>query len=492
MAGAATRDERNGLEKFLGIVTEVKAGEGATALLMTFNILLLLTAYYVIKPVREGLILAIEGGPKYKAYLGAAIAIVLLFAVPAYGAIAAKAKKHKLVIGVTLFFVSNLVVWRLLSSIESAKSWLGFAFFVWVGVFNVMVVAQFWAFGADIYNEDQGKRLFPLIGVGASSGAVIGSFVTDQLVLILGKFQMLLVSGAILCVCAFLTWVVHLRVVEEKQKLRARESSVVHKRLKNTMAASGDDMKAELEKLRNQEPKAKKKPAPSGGSFSMVFRYRYLWMLALFSLLFTTVNTNGEYILGAIISSSAKEQVASGAVDADVGDLISKMFANFFLYVNIVTFVMQTFVVSRVVKFGGLKWAFLVFPFIALFDAVALTVAPVLLTLRIFKTSENAADYSFNNTARNMLWLPTTRAMKYQAKQAVDTFFVRMGDVASGIGFVFVFAEVLGLGVRSFAITNIILASLTVVLCLAILREQGNLTKMKERGELPEDEEEEA
>lgn len=490
MVGTAARDERSGLEKFLGIVTEVKAGEGVTALLMTFNILLLLTAYYVIKPVREGLILAIEGGPKYKAYLGAAIAIVLLFAVPAYGAIAAKAKKHKLVIGVTLFFVSNLVVWRLLSSVESAKSWLGFAFFVWVGVFNVMVVAQFWAFGADIYTEDQGKRLFPLIGVGASSGAVIGSFVTDQLVLILGKFQMLLVSGAILCVCAFLTWVVHGRVVEEKQKQRAKESAVVHKRLKNTMAASVDDMKAELEKLRKEEPKPK--PKPASGSFSMVFRYRYLWMLALFSLLFTTVNTNGEYILGAIISATAKEQVAAGAVNADVGDLISKMFANFFLYVNILTFVMQTFLVSRVVKFGGLKIAFLVFPVIALFDAVALTVAPVLLTLRIFKTAENASDYSFNNTARNMLWLPTTRAMKYQAKQAVDTFFVRMGDVASGIGFVFVFAEVLGLGVRSFAITNIVLASLTVILCLAILREQVNLTKMKERGELPEDEEEEA
>jgi AAA family ATP:ADP antiporter len=78
------------LERVLGIVTEVHAGEGITALLLTTNVFLLLTAYYVIKPVREGLIVAMESGAEYKSYLSAAIAVALLFVVPAYARVASR------------------------------------------------------------------------------------------------------------------------------------------------------------------------------------------------------------------------------------------------------------------------------------------------------------------------------------------------------------------------------------------------------------------
>jgi AAA family ATP:ADP antiporter len=149
---------------------------------------------------------------------------------------------------------------------------------------------------------------------------------------------------------------------------------------------------------------------------------------------------------------------------------------------------LQSFAVSRVVKWGnGVRLALFVFPLLALLDALAIALVPILIVARIGKTFENAADYSFNNTARNMLWLPTTRPMKYQAKQAVDTFFVRMGDVASAI-LVFVLAGTLGLGARAFALTNLLLVVGLVLVSLAILREQKNLEAMRTRGELPEPE----
>src|SRR5215475_11019339 len=122
---AGEKEERSGLERVLGVITEVRAGEGVTALLMTLNVFLLLTAYYVIKPVRKGLILAVPGGAKYESYLGAAIAVALLFAVPAYARVANKWPKNKLVVGVTLFFASHLVIFYALSLIPSVRQYLG-------------------------------------------------------------------------------------------------------------------------------------------------------------------------------------------------------------------------------------------------------------------------------------------------------------------------------------------------------------------------------
>ena len=84
--------------------------------------------------------------------------------------------------------------------------------------------------------------------------------------------------------------------------------------------------------------------------------------------------------------------------------------------------------------------------------------------IRIEKTSENSLDYSLHNTLRQALFLPTSPAAKYKAKAAIDTFFFRMGDVIAGLGIVFLFVEVLGLGVRAFAVLNVVLAVVWLVL----------------------------
>ena len=97
----------------------------------------------------------------------------------------------------TLFFVSNLVVFYLLSQAKVGTG-TAIAFFVWVGIFNNLVVAQFWSFANDIYLPDQGKRLFPLVGFGASSGAVGGSWIAGWMVKQLGVANMLLVAGVVI------------------------------------------------------------------------------------------------------------------------------------------------------------------------------------------------------------------------------------------------------------------------------------------------------
>jgi AAA family ATP:ADP antiporter len=446
---APGEDRRSWLEAALGAVTEVRAGEGVTALLLTTNIFILLTAYYVIKPVREALIGVLEGGAEYASYSSAAIAITLLFAVPLYSAFASRVRRNRLVVTVTLFFASHLVLFFLGSMVDVARGVIGIVFFIWVGIFNMMVVAQFWAFANDLYAEEQGKRLFPLVGIGASVGAAVGSGLSKLLVSIIGVYPMLLVAAAMLVAFGVLIQVIHVREV------RRRDASASE--------LYGDDSTSSSERQPRSKP------------FGMVFRHRYLTYLAAFALVFTFVNTNGEYMLRSLVNDAAAEQAGSGMTEQQ---FIGQFWGDFYFYVNIVGLLLQSFVVSRLVRFLGLPFTFYILPTIALFNAAAVAFIPILAVLRVGKIAENATDYSVNNTVRNMLWLPTTSEMKYNAKQAVDTFFVRMGDVASA-GLVLVGAELLGWTVRWFAVGNILLIAGWCLLGVGIFRQMENMRRIQ-------------
>lgn len=503
----AAEPQKSALEKALGVFTEVKSGEAPTALLLTLNVFLLLTSYYILKPVREGLILSLKDGDLYKAYLGGAIAAALFIVVPLYGLLVKRLPRNRLVVGVTLFFASHLAVFYVLSTVDDMRSKIAYAFYIWVGVFNMMVVSQFWAFANDIYDEEAGKRLFALIGIGASSGAAIGSLVGKLLIPVFGVYQMLLIAGGILGICAFIFQWVDRR---ERRRNEAANSAPetepvpearprIKSQLKMTMTADDPDalreaVEAERKKLEEEEAEAAKaKPEDTADFFDpyrMVIRYRYLTLIAAFSLLFTLINTNGENLLGMLVKAESEELIAAGQLaegDA-LKSWIGAWYGEFYLYVNILGAILQAFVVSRLVKFGGLKLAFLAYPVLALLDASLLVALPLLAVARIGKIVENASDYSINNTARNMLWLPTTRRMKFVAKQAIDSFFIRLGDVLSGL-FVFLLAGMLHFGPRIFAGVNVILAVLTIVVALATMREQPKIRAMRERGELPGDEE---
>jgi MFS family permease len=149
------------------------------------------------------------GKAQIKSYSSGAMAILLLVVVRYYGRLASAVPRQKLVTYVTLFFISNLVVFYLLAK-TAVTAWLGIAFFIWVGIFNNMVVSQFWAFANDVYRPDQGKRLFPIVGFGASSGAVGGSWIAGKLV-VLGEPNMLVWAAVILGSCIVCTNIVHRR-----------------------------------------------------------------------------------------------------------------------------------------------------------------------------------------------------------------------------------------------------------------------------------------
>jgi AAA family ATP:ADP antiporter len=196
---------------------------------------------------------------------------------------------------------------------------------------------------------------------------------------------------------------------------------------------------------------------PGTSVFRLMARNGYLVLLALLILVTNWVNTTGEYLLGEFITraaASAPEVGTPGGPTA--GEWIGAFYARFFLVVNVTSLATQLFLVSRLVKYLGVGICLLILPIIALGGYALLIVYPVLTVVRWAKTAENATDYSLQNTVRNMLWLPTTREEKYKAKQFVDTFCWRLGDVLSA-AVVFVGTQWLALSLPGFATFNLVL-----------------------------------
>jgi AAA family ATP:ADP antiporter len=428
------------VEKLLNLFTEVRSGEAATALLLATNIFLILTAYYIVKPVREALILSTSGGAEIKSYAAAGQALLLLGAVPAYAWLANRYPRRQLINTVTLFFAACLVAFYFLAI---ANAPIAIVFFLWVGIFNLMVPAQFWAFANDLYTPEDGKRLFVIVAFGASAGAVFGSYLAGQLIDILGVNQLLLASAAVLVLSLLLT-----NLIDSREKRR--------------VAGSGGTLVEE-------------EPLSRDGAFQLLLRSRYLLLIALLMLVLNWVNTTGEYILGRTVRDAALRFVDSAAADgSSVEDFIGAFYANFFAVVNVLGLLLQLFVVSRVLKYLGVRIAIFIFPLIAMGGYMLAAFYPVLAIIRAVKIAENSTDYSLQNTVRQVLFLPTTRDQKYKAKQAIDTFFQRGGDVLSAVT-VFVGSALLALSTQQFAMINIVLVAAWLAIAWMIAREHRRL-----------------
>ena len=447
-----TKSKTNGImHRLLSVFTAVYPGEAPTALLLTLNIFLIFVAYYIIKPVREALILAGRGA-EMKSYLSAAIAVVLIFVVKAFSHVSSRFPRQKLITWVTLFFVSNLVIFYAVSFMDVSLGTIGIIFFIWIGVFNVLVPAQFWGFANDIYSPEEGKRLFPIVAFGATFGAFFGSLVAGWLVEPLGLYQMMLVSGAILVVCILLAWIIHIRET---------------KKVKQTIAENGQT-----------EPggEDKEKPLKKGGGFKLVFKKRYLLYVAIFVLLLNFINTNGEFILGKYVEREAVKVVEldqSGGLSTE--EYIGKFYAGFFKYMNLFGILIQLFLVSRIFKWIGVRGALFVLPFIALGGYAFIAIGASLLIVKWVKVTENGTDYSLMNTTRHALFLITSREEKYKAKAAIDTFFHRAGDVLSAL-IVFIGTTYLTLNTIGFAGFNVILCLLWIILGVMIAKEHKKLS----------------
>ena len=434
---SASAPRKSWLDRALSLFTDVRAGEGVSALLMAANVFYLLAFYSVLKIVRDALILS-ESGAVVASYASAGQALLLLAFVPAYGAFASRVNRVWLVCGVTLFFASHLVIFYL---IGRSGVRIGVAYYLWIGVFSMVVVAQFWAFANDLYSTERGKRLFPILGMGANLGAVVGAGFASVVFGGFGPYSLMLLAAAGLLVPVGLTILVN-----------RREKAVSH-----------DLPTAEVER-----------PVGGPGGFQLVVRDRYLLLIAMLVLVFSLVNTLGGFMLNRMIADEAAARVAAGTAGGlDERAVIGTLAGTVQTWVNLLAFLLQAFVVSRIFKHIGVRGALFILPIIALGGYTAIALLPLFGVIRWTKVIENGTDYSIQNTTRHALFLPTTRAAKYKAKQAIDSFFVRAGDLLQAV-VVFIGVR-LAFDTRAYALVNLGLVALWLLLVVAIAREYTKL-----------------
>ena len=422
---------------------------------MFANVLLLLCAYYFIKPLREGwlAVSGIEGLTKMelKAYSSFGQAVLLVWVVSVYSRFVGRWPRHILIARATVFCMVVMVVfWAIQPDfLIVSLPYGGIVFYLWVGMFGVFVIAQFWAFAADLFTDDRGRRLMPVIAIGATSGAVVGSWIAKQTVSfgILSTEYLLLASLVPLALTVWLTKLAH----EAESPRPAQASHAADDRIDHNPHS-------------DSAPAAASSPdTDTRGTVAIIFGSRILLALAVVTLLTNWVNTNGENILFRVIQESVEEDVhARGIVDAKevlrfVRDQTTAFYSDFFFWVNILALFLQAVVASRMLKYGGFGMIFLALPVIALISYSVMVLVPVLLAIKVMMIAENATDYSLSNTARHVFWLPFDSASTYKGKPAVDSLFVRFGDGLAALT-VLAGVQVLGLSLVGYLAFNFALA----------------------------------
>jgi AAA family ATP:ADP antiporter len=420
------------------------------------NGFVLLSAYYTIRPLRSALLLPVQlplpgggvvAGPEIQSYTGAILATLFLFIVPIYSAIASRINRIRLINSVTMFFVVTLVAFFFLAQTGVFPATVAVTFFVWMGVFNLMIIAQFWSFANDLYTPAQGKRLFAIVGFGGSVGAIAGALIATFLIDRLGVLPMMLIGAAELLVALALNNTIHRRDRQQPKSTRQ-------------MAAA-------------------EKPLGAEGGFKLVIAQRYLLLIGLLTLTAQLVNTNGNYILNETLARMARDVIAAGTSRQTEGQIIGSFMAGTDFWQNVLSMSIQFFLVSRIFKYLGIGGSLFVLPILSLSSYGVFTFAPVLSLIRLTKIAENATDYSVQNTVRRALFLPTSREAKYKALQAVETFFWRAGDLLSSLA-VLIVVRGLSLSSRGFALVNLTIVIVWIVLAVKLSRENRRLTAESE------------
>jgi len=404
--------------------------------LFGLQIFLLLTAYYLLKTVREPLILMWGAwglrGDELKIYATSAQALLLLGLVPLYGLLAGRVHRLGLVRVTLIGFIASLAVFIVLGKCQVP---IAVPFYMWLGIVSLLGISQFWSLAADLHSREAGERLFGVIAVGGSAGAIVGAQAARRLIEPLGIYGLMIGAAAL--------YVVALAVAGLIERTSPRPAAVAERRAP---------------------------AAPhSSNALTVVVRNPYLLSIGALLLVANLVNTQGEFILAESIKAHADLFPAT-----ERAAIIGRFYGGFYSLVNAVALVVQALLVARVLRSGGTRLALFLLPAVAMCGYGAIAMLPSLVVVAMAKGAENSVDYSMQTTVRQTLFLPTDRASKYKGKATIDTVFVRLGDMAAG-GLVLVSLHVFALSRRGFAIGNIVLVGLWLAIALSLARRYRRL-----------------
>jgi len=403
----------------------------------------LLCSYYIIRPIRDEM--GIAGGVENLQWLFTGTFLVMVAVVPVFGWVTSRFPRRQFLPYVYYFFITNLLVFFILLTSGVTHAYAARTFYIWVSVFNLFVVSVFWSFMADIFTNDQAKRLFAFIAAGGTTGALAGPLLTTTLVGILGPINLLLFSAvllgcAVLCIQRLSDWQAH-----------------------QVQSAPGAS-KAQHKTGADEEDRGLRGGIWAG--IQMVLRSPYLLGICVLVLLYTTLSTFLYFQQAQIIRDSFRDSSTRTAV-----------FAGMDLAVNALTIICQVFLTGRIVHTVGIAWTLAVIPLITVAGFLCLALAPVLIVLVSLQVVRRAGNYALMRPAREMLFVVVNREEKYKAKNFIDTAVYRAGDVASA--WVYTGLKGLGLSLAAIALMAVPLAGIWGWVAFTLGRKQEKLATQR-------------
>lgn len=402
----------------------------------------LLCAYYILRPLRDEMGVAV--GKEHLQWLFTATFFVMLAVAPVFGLLVSRFPRRRFVPWVYWFFIGCILAFFILLKLEAARVYVAGSFFVWVSIFNLFVVTVFWGFMSDLFDLEQGKRLFGFIAAGGTAGALAGPSLTAALAVPLGPANLLLISAVFMVLATYCVQGLSRRALAA-DSVDTREQPV-----SQAPAAGTQD-----------KPANKSEEIIGGGLFAgltEIFRSKYLLLISVHVLLLALTNT---FLYFQQVS------IVAGAFDSPAER--TRVFALIDLSVGLVTLVVQLAFTGRILKRWGAGAGLATLALVTAAGFVAIAMAPVLAAIIAFQATKRATEFAVANPARETLFTVVTREQKYKAKSVIDTAVFRGGDAASGWVYT---------GLRNLGMDLPVIAWLTVPVALAwagMLMYLGNL-----------------
>lgn len=401
-----------------------------------------LFSYYILRPIRDEM--GVAGGVENLPWLFTGTLLGMIAVNPPFAALVARLPRVKFIAASYRFFLANLLVFALLLHSASAAQniWIGRLFFIWVSIFNLFVVSVFWALTVDVFDAEQGKRLFGFIAAGATLGGIVGSSLTAALASHVPATYLLLVSAVLLEAAVFCV------------RRLSRLSEALHRR-----------------------PAQRPEETPIGGSALSGFKHAlgspYLINVSFYILLFAITSTFLYFQQAEIARQSFATRGARTA-----------FFARVDLWVNFLSLGAQLFLTGRMLRWIGVAFTLSALPLISILGFGTLALAPTIGVLVAYQVIRRAGNFAFARPTREVLFTVVPREDKYKAKSFIDTVIYRLGDQVGAWSYAALIW--LGMSMTGIAVAAVPLSLAWLVNCLWLGRKQHALERAQEGSAAPD------
>ena len=400
----------------LRAVTKVEPNELQATLLSFLFVFLLMTAYFILRPVRDAL--SSDWTDEQLSWLWTSTFFISLVAVSIYGAVISRLRLRVIVPGVYTFFAVTFVAFYIAGRTLGDNDLVNRAYYVWLSVFSLYHLSVFWTFMSGLYNKDQAKRLFAIIAMGASAGAIVGPSIPTFFADTIGTLNLLLIAAVLL--------MVPIPIIFRLEALRTSHLG-----------------NADLQAAASTESTLGGNPF---SGFRTFVSNPYLLAIGLFILLYVVMKTFIYFELRKML----------GDFDRDVR---AQIWGGIDLAVNTLAFITAMFGTGRLATRFGMPTTLALIPALMVGGWLVVSLSPVLMVLAGLQVARRAGNYAVTRPGREMLFTAVDADTRFKAKPVIDIVVYRGGDVMTAWLYTALTAT-LGLGLAGVAAVSAVIAAI--------------------------------